>query len=123
MKRNPAVADMHFREDGHVTSTRSSMSRSGSSCGNGQCGKAEGEPSRTRQGRVDGAVENVATAKHVKFVAAANTVAGERVKKAAELLGLLGCCEVIRRIISHMSQSSTPSPRPIDCPDATTEEE
>ena len=62
------------------------------------------DPSPTRQGRVDGAVENVATAKHVKFVLAANAIADERVKKVAELLGLLECCEVIRRLISHMSQ-------------------
>ena len=51
------------------------------------------------QGRVEGAVENVATAKHVKFVTAANAVAGERAKKVAELLVLLECCDVIRRLI------------------------
>ena len=53
---------------------------------------------------MDGAVENIATAKHVKFVAAASAVADERVKKVAELLGLLECCEVIRRLIFNMSQ-------------------
>ena len=52
---------------------------------------------------MDGEVENIATAKHVKFVTAVNAVAGEGVKKAAELLGLLGCCDVIQRIISHIS--------------------
>ena len=48
---------------------------------------------------MDGAVENVATAKHVKFVAAANAVADERAKKVAELLGLLECRDVIQRLI------------------------
>ena len=62
------------------------------------------EPSRTRQCRVDGTVENVATAKHVKFVAAPNAVASERVKKVAKLLGLLECYDVIQRLISRMSQ-------------------
>ena len=49
-------------------------------------------------------VENVATAKHVKFVAAANAVAGERVKEVAELPGLLDCCDVIQRLIYHLLQ-------------------
>ena len=62
------------------------------------------ELSRTRQCRVDGTVENVATAKHVKFVAAANSVAGECVKYVAELLGLLECCDVVQRIIFRLSQ-------------------
>ena len=48
---------------------------------------------------MDGTVEKVATAKHVKFVLAANAVADERAKKVAELLGLLECCDVIRRLI------------------------
>ena len=56
---------------------------------------------------MDCAVENVATAKHVKFVLAANAVAGERVKRVAELLGLLECCDVIQLLISHMSHGNT----------------
>ena len=64
----------------------------------------QSEPSRTRQGGVDGTVENVATAKHVKFAAAANSVAGEHVKKVAELLGLLGCYDIIQWFIFRLSQ-------------------
>ena len=48
---------------------------------------------------MDGAVENVATAKRVKFVAAANAFDDERAKKVAELLGLLECYDVILLLI------------------------
>ena len=53
---------------------------------------------------MDGTVENVATAKHVKFAAAANSVAGEHVKKVAELLGLLGCYDIIQWFIFRLSK-------------------
>ena len=71
---------------------------------------------------MDGVVENVATAKHVKFVAAANAVAGERVKEVAEMLGLLECCDVIQRLILHIAQHQCRRHGACDCHDAAFEE-
>ena len=105
MIRNPAVADIHFRKDGQCDVTAQFQESVGEPLWKRPVRGRRSDPSRTRQGRVDGTIENVAAANHVKFVAVANAVTGERAKKVAELLGLLECCDVIRRLTFRLSQS------------------
>ena len=100
---SPAVAEIHFRKDGQCEVNAQFRESLGGPLWNTACARKAKRPLADTTRPVDGTVENVATAKHVKFVAAASAVAGERVKKVAELPGLLECCDVIQRLISHMS--------------------
>ena len=111
MIRNPAVADIHFRKDGQCDV-------------NAQFQESLGEPLRKRPGEqcdglklfdtvkeVEGAVDKVATAKHVKFVGAANTDAGDRFKKVAELLGCWNAATSSTGSSSASRSTTTPSLR------------
>ena len=97
--RNPAVANMPFREDGQCDVNAEFQESLGEPLWNTASARKAKRTLAVTTRQVDGAVENVATAKHVKFVGAANAVADEHAKKVAELLGMLGCCDVIRRLI------------------------
>ena len=98
MKHNLAVAEIHFREDGQCEV-------------NGQFHEPLGEPRRkrpVREGEASPHGHDKAGGRHGRerrhrqarqVCCCGNAVAGERVKKAAELLGLLERCDVTKQVI------------------------
>ena len=93
---SPAVAEIHFRKNGQCEVNAQFRESLGEPLWNTACVRKAKRVLTDTTRPVDGTVENVATAKHVKFVTAASAVAGERVKKVAELRGLLGYRDVIQ---------------------------
>ena len=85
---------------GSTTSTRSFISHSGRSGGHGQCGEAEAIPRDTTR-----PVEGLLGSTYAKDDKArlSPDLAGLH-EEVAELLGLLGCCDIIQRLIFRLSQ-------------------
>ena len=92
---------------GSATSTRSSESL----CGNAQGNNVTELKLFDTVKEVEGAADKVATAKHVKFVGAANTDAGDRFKKVAELLGCWNAATSSTGSSSASRSTTTPSLR------------